>query len=658
MGNLGILSSALTGQELLDRVRSRVRPDAEALEEKAAFLKREYPEHAQAIVREADRALEGQLVLPGTMAAPRFVGDPPDWYSNPVHDNEYVWSLNRMRHWEPLLRAHAMTGEARYATKVVAELSDWIETCPRPALNSRHFNSVDPWRSLEVGIRMFEAWPRVLHYLVTTPFFTPDLMMNYAVSLHEHGQVLSEISPLYFPKADHNHYLMEMLGLFTLACTLPELKNAERWRDQAIRELDRCAAAQITEDGGQIEGCPSYHNGCVYWFLLALVVARASNLSLPDTYADRVRKTISYTLSSIRPSGTSVPWGDSDADRHAIVPTLYAYLASGTLEPLQMILSVMPRDEVVHATIEHLDRVRDPKSLLDEINALKPAEVSLPRMSWQKELKQVMMRTDWGREAASVFFACRTPINNAHAHVDPMGFDYTALGRPLVVDPGRFTYRDDEDRKHFKSAKWHNTLLVDDREPFEYMSSWRYGPQAEGTVANAEEGDRCQIAEAVHYNYKPTVHKRALALADEGFLLVLDQVSSLTPDSSVQIYYHIDSTSATLDATSGRVTTHDDMSNVTLATSEGLSGTLLPGRVSDEIDMSRASTRVRYVDDSRRSAVRGYATLIVPFDGDAAAPEITSLRVMGSEDDWLCEFGLDGLAYQFAWDRTGVRRLS
>jgi len=76
---------------------------------------------------------------------------------------------------------------------------------------------------------------------------------------------------------------MENLGLLRLACTFPEFQASRQWQTHALRELERCAMAQLTEDGGQIEGCPSYHNGCVYWFCFAWQIARAQHgLSLSE----------------------------------------------------------------------------------------------------------------------------------------------------------------------------------------------------------------------------------------------------------------------------------------------------------------------------------------------------------------------------------------
>ena len=62
--------------------------------------------------------------------------------------------------------------------------------------------------------------------------------------------------PRLFPEADHNHYLMENLGLLEIASLFPEFADAGMWKAHAVREIERCAARQLTPDGGQVEGCP------------------------------------------------------------------------------------------------------------------------------------------------------------------------------------------------------------------------------------------------------------------------------------------------------------------------------------------------------------------------------------------------------------------
>ncbi len=148
----------------------------------------------------------------------------------------------------------------------------------------------------------------IIPHLHGTKFLSPDFLAEYATSLFEHGEVLYHISPQLWPGADHNHYLMENLGLLTLSCLFPEFSTAEKWQAHAVRELERCAAEQLTAGGGQIEGCPHYHYGCINWFVLALTVAKANGIEFSQDFLSRIEKGISYSMYALRPSGTSVPW--------------------------------------------------------------------------------------------------------------------------------------------------------------------------------------------------------------------------------------------------------------------------------------------------------------------------------------------------------------
>ena len=394
-------------------------------------------------IAEADRALAGMLVLPGTGAQPYFVGDPPDWFANPVNDNEFLWLLNRHGHWRNLLAAYSLTGERRYGEKVVQEVRDWIARVPRPPIARDPeaarpiFRGISPWRLLETGIRMFESWPLILEHLVDTELMTPELLAEYVTSLYEHGESLAEVSPVLFPDANHNMHIMQNLGLLTIATNLPELRTAVAWKEQAIRELERSARVQITDGGGQIEGCPHYHNVCLHYLSRAQLVVKASGERFSDEYADLVRRGLEFSVYAFRPSGTGVPWGDSDADLRAVTAAFHAGLAFGEWAPLQRLTALAGREAARDECLKSVWRIPHLEVFLQEFErSSTPPAAPLPTVKWHHRLGQVTMRTDWTRDALSLFFACHTPTSDSgHAHIDPMGFDFTALGRPLVVEP-------------------------------------------------------------------------------------------------------------------------------------------------------------------------------------------------------------------------------
>lgn len=662
-----ILSEGLSSEEFYQRVKSRhldlISKGRPSVKDQATYINENLPKVKERIVAEANELLEGMMVLPGTDAKPYFVGNPPDWFNNPVNHNEYTFHLNRMNQWKPLLEAFTLTGDQRYAKRVIDELNDWIEKCPRPDITKdielayKSFNSVDPWRSLECGIRNFKNWPWVIHHLIGTELMTPELLEKYAISVFGQGEVLAEVCPMFWPLADHNHYLMENLGLLAIVCNFPEFKTAQKWREHAVRELERCAKAQITEDGGQIEGCPSYHNGCVYWFSLSILLAREYGITFSDDYVSRIRKSLDYSIYSTRPSGTVVPWGDSSTGKGIISAAFYGYLAFNSVEWLSFATKFVSVDEIKRVCVKEIWNIKDIGELLSQIENLQDYETSLPTVSWQHELKQVAMRTGWDKDAISILFACRTPIQNNHAHIDPMSFDLTAFGRPLVVDPGKFTYKEDENRRNFKSAQWHNTLTIDEKPPFEYISSWRYGPQKYGNITKMVDDKSLMYAEAEHFNYEPAIHKRVLAIIDREYTLVLDKVTAINPDSTVQLYYHMDCGKVTLDANKNCVHTANGDSEVVIYISDNLKGELLPGKVSDSNDTSRESIRLCARDSASGKDLRLYATVIVPYKAEADVPKVADLLIKEENQKVCCSFSLNDKVYEFVWDEIGLNKL-
>jgi len=606
------------------------------------------------------------LVLPGTGGKPHFVGNPPRWFDNPFHDNEYVWSLNRMFYWIPLLRAFTLTGDPRYAQKVVDELQGWIKSCPRPPIlpladNADvwqaywRFNFADPWRSLEVGIRMFTSWPLIIPHLLGTPFLTPELLTEYAGSVFEQGEVLYHVCPHFWPHADHNHYLMECLGLLNLATLFPEFSTAELWKTHAMRDLERCAVAQMTAEGGQIEGCPHYHNGCIGWFVQALSIARAHDLSFSPEFVSTIERAIAYSIHCLRPSGTAVPWGDSDADTTvAIRSILCGYRLFHHQDYLRIAVNCFGAEQVKVCCLESIWEDTDTPNLLSAIDeaATSHAAISFPTDAWHKGLDQVTLRTDWSRNALSVFFACRSPVNNSHAHIDPMGFDFTAFGRALVVDPGRYCYREDNDRRAFKSAAYHNTLTVNGRDPFEYRGSWGFGPQKPGKIVDVRLKPGEKAAFARHDNYEPAIHHRAIALIENVALLIVDRIENLQPDDLVQLYFHFDSVEVKGDPKTGRAETNDPgQTNILVVPSPGLSGELLPGRVSDFIDVVRPSTRLCLTAARSGQTSLTFATAFIPWAATSSRPEVSIPQMRSTAEGLTCSFQVNDRSFSFDWPR-------
>lgn len=557
-------------------------------------LCREFPEIVASTLARADEAMRGMLTLPGTGGKPAFIGNPVDWATPRYNDPEYTWSVNRMGHWLAMLQAWALTGDDRYPARVTAEMDHWIATQPCPAdvpadptAARAAFHQQSPWRLLEVGIRMYRSWWQVHRFLSGTRWLAGERYDRFADAVAQHAHVLSVYAPLIWPKYNHNHLMMEMLGLLYAALMLPDHPHSPAWRQQATDALVRCCENQFTEGGGQIEGCPHYHIVCLDVIARAVGGLRQQGLPVPDRLLGHMRDGVQYMLHATRPTGDIVPWGDSDP-HSAMDAAVLAMWATGEPQALQILRQLTSSAEVRRAIGQMAWDIGDIDAMLAA--AEQPPDRLPPTAAWLRGLDQASARTGWSRDAAMVFVACRSPVNNGHAHMDPAGFDFTAFGKPLLVDPGRFTYRRDIDRYRYKSAMSHNCLTIDFREPWTYVSTWEYADQRLGVVRSVrQEGDRVTIV-CEHENYHPTVHRRTIELHREARLMVTDELIPPPAGSPVQRFFHFNSTTVSWDPQQRVIRTADGDVNVAVVLNGDCEVTLLPGCISTAVDVAYPST--------------------------------------------------------------------
>lgn len=612
-----LLKEPLPTGRLLQNLRLRL----EDMDAKAAYLLTYRQPAVEETIARGEAAFQGMLVLPGTGGGKEFVGDPPCWLERRHNDNEFLWQLNRMTHWQDLLEAFSLTKDGKYAKKVTEELRHWIRTVKVPEdlreYPLSYFSECHPHRALEIGIRAYKTWPLVMEHLGRTEYFTEELLEQYLEAVYRQIRALRRVSPQLWPKADHNHFLMECLGVLTTALYFPELKEAEEWRSFAIDGIERCAAAQLTEAGGQIEGCPSYHNGCMFWFGLALQLSRRFGFTFSEEYRLRYRKNLDYSIYSMRPTGKCVPAGDSHANYLASMAGIYGYLALGELTWLGLAANFMDRENIYREADRHAWRALDIQQFYKELQTLEKGgyHCYLPRTFYNRELGQAIFRSGWSRDALSFFMTCRSPVQNAHAHIDLMSFDFTGLGKNMVCDPGIFCYREDEDRRRFKSTAYHSTVVIDDKDQFAYEGSFAFGPQKKGSVFRVEERDFYQVASASHFNYEPVVHYRHMALVEGRFLLVADVLTSLK-ENHVKGYFHLDYTD--VQVWGERVEGRDAKANLALYRYPYQKISLLPGQLSDTNDRTRPAVRVLY--EGRYSGEQCFLTLLVPYKGEITEP--------------------------------------
>lgn len=537
-------------------------------------------------IKACELPMKNMFILPGTGGKPLFVGNPPAWTDRKVSDEEYLWLLNRMDWFNLLSETYILTGDRKYAEKIAGDIENWIDSCPAPSVEfpiTRKcldiFAGVNPWRTLEVGIRVFSSWKYFYERLLLTDIMTPELHAKIAESFYTHGMILRHISPALWPNADHNHYLHEMLGLLTIACLFPDYQLSGEWKKFATDEITRCAQNQITPEGGQIEGCPAYHTICLKMLFDAVALEKEYGIEVPEALTEICRRAADYTAFSTCPDGNYAAFGDTviaPGSRAAAIGYYQTFKNPGRTVRIYPLCGVYSEYDI-------------PKDIQDK--AVSEA-LSIGREdNYQPNIGQYFARTGWSPYDSFFAFICHTPVCNGHAHQDPMSFVLYLNGKPTVIDPSFCTYEDGPDRRLFKSPEYHSSLTIGGKPPFEYINNWNYSPQKDGRITKTYRSDHIFAAEAFHENYAPDIHRRLCALIDNDVFIVADDLDMAT-DQTRRLYFHMNNPDFSIEegvARSGEI-------SVILPT--GLSAEILKGAKSPRNDIKIETSRIVITDNS------------------------------------------------------------
>lgn len=626
-----LFTTPITAEELLEKKRAETK---DAFDATLAALKKQYENERlrASLVDRAEYARKNLFILPGSDGKPIDVGEPPAWNTLRYPDPEYIWFLNRMPGLSDLMNAYLVTGDEIYGKKAIVNVMSWIHDCPLPldpegadrdAIFKTYRAPQNGWRTLEVGLRAFGPFPEFFKKMLFSDLVTPEVFAAFVKSLWEHARVLYLTTPMMWPKADHNHYLHEMLGLLVIAGLLPELRDADTWRTFAVGELVRCAEAQITEEGGQVEGNPHYHWLCLDMFLSVIRLFRELHVEVPKILMDRVRAAARYTACCFKPSGTLSTIGDSPFttnELHRVITAYYNTMGSfdGFADALPLFTlptpCPIPKDAIAAAIAEHKDAGAD--------------------LNHQKWLGQVMARTGWKKDDSWFHLVCKSPVVNGHSHQEAMSFQLSLLGDDLVIDPSYYKYTDCPKRLMYRSAEYHSTLTMGERRPSEITGIWGFGPQKEGQVKGAYKSEGVLAADAYFNAYEPNEHRRLVALVDRDTFICADDVINQTGDS-VEIYLHF------LDTTFRPTAFGAESDRVRVLLPEG-ERQILPSTYSPHLDAEAPSTRLRYQDKSGEKAPV-YLTVITKN------ATVTNPAATRAEDGIRLSFDRDGKTVSLLW---------
>jgi hypothetical protein len=511
----------------------------------------------------ADRPCAGYYDLLGYRGLE--YGPSPDWHRDPVHDrraaevfwadvpyldpasgdHKIIWELNRHQHWLALGRAFWLTGDGRYAQACFDQLYAWLAA--NPPLHGINWASM-----LELAFRGL-SWAAAIEFFAGQPDRDgrPWLVDLLAALDRQLDHVAHNLSRYFSP---NTHLSGEALALYAVSLALPELRASSRRAALGRGVLLEEAQRQVLPDGAHAERSTHYHRYSTDFYLLATMVARRAGDPAAEAFAASARAQAACLRTLADDHGTLQMIGDDDGGQ--------LFAMCGT----------RPADVRTSLAIA--------ASLLDE-PALSPGAATEEACWFLGVVPAAAAPEPWPSRLLpdAGYFVSRSAgqhavldagphgfLNAGHAHADALAVICGIDGRPLLVDPGTGTYTMDAAlRDDLRSARLHNTLVLDRREPSTPHGPFHWAERTDARFLFARSSADCDTAQGVHDGYAGVRHGRTLFTIHGMGWLIVDQVAG-ADGRLAEAFWHMHPDWKVEPAAQGVRLTHEDGASAAILT--------------------------------------------------------------------------------------------
>lgn len=436
--------------KLLEHLRQRTTPkllfSPDNLGNIAALCREHDPDETAWETEIADNAVEGRAYAASNAYCRRFVELDRDTfdYSKYEHaDPQSIHGLNRQRWLAALARTYWHDRDPKYFEALMDHWDFHARVVPMDESLFQRLHAVGasarmptPYHELDNFIRLTNWWWAFWLALFAKEM-TPE---RAAVLLARCLRLFDLVAARGIRHHAHNFTAMQLEALYLWAMALPEVTGMTVWQSNARNSAEAGLHAAVFEDGVQWEKSISYHVGCIRWYAVPFLLGRVNGDDWAEESGAKLRRMGEYVDALVTPDGRMPLLSDSDRNQAWRHP----------LALLKFVFSGQPFQNCVRPTVFSLwaadGAVWEAAGTADEA-----AVHNFPNAG------VVAVRSPGG-SSASMLIVDNGPTNAGHSHKDNMTVHYEALGRPVLVDPGRAVYRQDADRSWVTRAESHNTI--------------------------------------------------------------------------------------------------------------------------------------------------------------------------------------------------------
>ena len=453
-----------------------------------------YPEQTKRLISEAESIVAGKLKLfqwkeielskpirwNATMEPDRPEAEWPQTYyadidvyhdaARPERDLKWCWELNRFQHLLCLGAAWRLTLKESFAQEARDHLESWMDSVRYPV--GVQWNS-----NLEVALRLL-AWVRCHILCMNSSVWDDQFVSRFITCVYIHARHLAR--ELTVHHAPGNHLLGEASALFYISTLYPLFTDSAKWRNAAVRILDRLVLIIILRDGVYAEQSTGYFRFVAEFLLPAIHLAKHHGVGFSGTALQRLAAGLDFVRAVSKDSGEVPMIGDSDTGR-AIGWPLSDFWDFSWLVATGAVLLDRPS---LFIGIE--DFPAESFLLLGEAGLESFSKYKSGRVSTGNDGQgsgELLEFPDGGYQISrdgqfSILFDAGPlgiPPGYGHGHADGLSFLLWHKGHPVVVDPGTGLYNGPPLwRNYFRSTAAHNTIRIDGEDQSLPLDTFRW----------------------------------------------------------------------------------------------------------------------------------------------------------------------------------------
>lgn len=234
------------------------------------------------------------------------------------------------------------------------------------------------------------------------------------------------------------NHLIKNLKAILWASVCIEHGDAKKWLAQASRGLVEEMKEQVLSDGCHYERSPTYHCQVLADLIDCWIAVHDKSTELGAVLVQTIEKMISVAHFFSHPDGFPSLFNDGG-------------------------LAMAP-------TARECAEVWTDVSGMSTMTFFNGSFAMSAAGYWGTRQEDVYLIIDCGPLGANYLVG--------HGHGDLLSFEWSVMGRRVVVDQGTYQYRRGMDRDITRQSRSHNAVTIDDMDPFDFFGAHRCGRRA------------------------------------------------------------------------------------------------------------------------------------------------------------------------------------